>query len=86
MLNNFNNYTWITDKKVQDGCSKIRPDMLLDLGYQILLIDVDENQHKPYDCSCENKMIMQISQDLNHRPVVLLRFNPDGYLENGKKN
>ena len=85
VLNNFDNYTWITDKKVQDGCSKRRPDMLLDLGYQILLIEIDENQHEIYECSCENKRIMQISQDLGHRSVILLRFNPDGYLKDGKK-
>jgi hypothetical protein len=50
-----------------------------------LIIEVDENKHDNYDCSCENKRIMLISQDLGHRPVVLLRFNPDGYLKDGKK-
>jgi hypothetical protein len=80
----FPQYTWITDKKIQDGCSRRRPDLLLDLGFQILIIEIDENQHTDYDCSCENKRLMEISQDLGHRPIIFIRFNPDSYKnENG---
>jgi hypothetical protein len=71
--------TWITDKKIKDGCSKRRPDLLLDMGEQILIIEIDENQHTDYDCSCENKRLMEISQDLGHRPIIFIRFNPDEY-------
>jgi hypothetical protein len=74
--------TWISDKKVQDGCSKRRPDLLLDLGYQIIIVEVDENQHIDYDCSCENKRIMELSLDLDHRPIIFIRFNPDDYVYN----
>ena len=72
---------WKADKAVKDGCSKRRPDLLLDLGYQIIIIEVDENQHTDYDCSCENKRIMELSQDLGHRPIIFIRFNPDSYLD-----
>ena len=75
--------TWIADKIVNGGCSKRRPDLLLDLGYQIIIVEVDENQHVDYDCSCENKRIMELSQDLGHRPIVFIRFNPDDYERNG---
>lgn len=78
----FPDLDWISDKTVNDGCSKRRPDLLLDLGYQILIIEVDENQHIAYDCSCDNKRIMEISQDLGHRSVVFIRFNPDKYIKN----
>jgi hypothetical protein len=44
-----------------------------------LNIEIDENQHVAYDCSCENKRIMEISQDINHRPLIFIRFNPDEY-------
>jgi len=53
--------------------------MFQNLGYQIVIIEVDENQHIDYDCSCENKRIMELSQDLDHRPIVFIRFNPDEY-------
>ena len=82
--NKFNNFTWDEDKKIKDGCSKKRPDLLLDLGYQVIIVEIDENQHIDYDCSCENKRTMEISQDLDHRPTVFIRFNPDDYLDNGK--
>jgi hypothetical protein len=72
-------YTWIADKRVQDGCSRRRPDLFIDLGYQILIIEVDENQHEQYDCSCENKRLMELSQDVHHRPIIFIRFNPDDY-------
>jgi hypothetical protein len=81
----FPSLSWIADKKITDGCSKRRPDLLLDLGYQIIIIEVDENQHTDYDCSCENKRIMELSRDLGHRPIVFIRFNPDDYQENEKK-
>jgi hypothetical protein len=77
----FNDKTIISDKKIQDGCSRRRPDILIDLGYQIIIIEVDENQHIDYDCSCENKRIMELSQDVGHRPLIFIRFNPDEYLD-----
>lgn len=83
---NFPNFTWNLDKKVEDGCSRRRPDLMCDLGYQVIIVEVDENQHTNYDCSCENKRIMQLSQDLGHRPIIFIRFNPDAYINsNGEK-
>ena len=81
----FENFSWITDKTVANGCSRRRPDLLLDLGYQILIIEIDEDSHKKYDCSCENKRIMELSQDASHRPIVFIRFNPDAYDTNDTK-
>lgn len=80
VTNRFSKCQWIADKKVADGCSKRRPDLLLDLGYQVLMLEIDENQHQAYDCSCENKRLMELSQDIGHRPVIFIRFNPDGYI------
>ena len=81
----FPDLSWITDKKIVDGCSKRRPDLYVDLGYQILIIEVDENQHGSYDCICENKRQMEISKDFGHRPIVFIRFNPDSYIKNNVK-
>ena len=75
----------ITDKIIHEGCSRRRPDILIDLGYQILIVEVDENQHTYYDCSCENKRIMELSQDVGYRPIVFIRFNPDDYELKGEK-
>jgi nitrite reductase/ring-hydroxylating ferredoxin subunit len=77
-------HPWIADK-ITGGCSRRRPDLLLDLMDQVLIIEIDENQHLEYDCSCENKRIMELSQDLAHRPIVFIRFNPDDYQKSDTK-
>jgi hypothetical protein len=71
-------HPWIADK-ITGGCSRRRPDLLLDMGSHIIIVEVDENKHTDYDCSCENKRLMELSQDLQHRPIVFIRFNPDDY-------
>jgi hypothetical protein len=75
----FPQINWNFDKQIPDGCSRRRPDAILDLGYHVIIVEIDENQHSTYDCSCENKRIMQLSQDVGHRPMIFIRFNPDGY-------
>lgn len=82
---NFPYLTIITDKINPDGCSKKRPDLLIDLGYQIIIVEIDEKQHKNYECICDNKRIMEISKDNSHRPIIFIRFNPDSYIINGNK-
>jgi len=82
---NFSDLTWTLDKKVIDGCSKRRPDLLLDLGFQVIIIEIDENEHNRYEEICENKRTMEISQDIGFRPIIFIRFNPDDYIINDKK-
>jgi hypothetical protein len=80
----FPHFDFIADKIISGGCSRRRPDLFLDILYQIIIIEVDENQHTDYNCSCENKRLMELSQDLGHRPIVFIRFNPDDYKKDGK--
>ena len=82
----FPDFTWVADKKVFDGCSRRRPDLLLDMGSHIIIVEVDENKHTDYDCSCENKRLMELSQDLQHRPIIFIRFNPDSYINSEGKS
>ena len=70
----FENYSWIFDKTIQDGCSRIRPDIFLDCGTHFLIVEIDENKHSSYDCSCENKRIMILSQDIGHRPITFIKI------------
>ena len=73
----------VFDKAVDGGCSKKRPDVLIDLLLYSIIIECDEDQHKNYEC--ENKRTMQLFEDLGERPLILIRFNPDSYMENKKK-
>jgi hypothetical protein len=82
----FPDIDWVWDRKISGGCSKRRPDLFLDKKTHIVIVEIDENKHDDYECSCENKRIMQISQDVEHKPIVFIRFNPDKYTDDtGKK-
>jgi len=65
------------DKVVDGGCSKKRPDILIDCLTHSIVIECDENQHKNYEC--ENRRTVELFSDLGNRPLVLVRFNPDKY-------
>jgi hypothetical protein len=85
ILEAFPDYSWIVNKKIQDGCSKKRPDLFLDMGEQIIIVEIDEKQHLRYESICENKRMMELSQDVGHRPIVIMRFNPDDYRDEYSK-
>jgi len=84
IVQHYPEFNWVADRKIQDGCSRRRPDLLLELGSHIIIVEIDENKHSGYDCSCENKRLMEISKDLQHRPIIFIRFNPDSYSLDGK--
>jgi len=84
VTSHFRDVDWQVDKIIDGGCSKRRPDLLVDLGYQVLIVEVDENQHNDYDTSCENKRIAQLYQDVG-RSIVMIRFNPDSYMSDGER-
>ena len=77
----FKNYKLISDKKIIGGDSYRRPDIMLELPSHCIIIEIDENQHKLYDCSCENKRIMQLSSDIKFKTLIFIRFNPDKYFD-----
>lgn len=73
------------DKTINGGCSKRRPDGFLDLLTHVIIIEIDENEHKSYDNTCNNRRTMELSQDVDHRPIVFIRLNPDSYKLNGTR-
>lgn len=60
----------VNDRRVSDGCSKKKPDFFFELLTHVIMVEVD-------DQSCENKRMMELSEDIAHRPLVFIRFNPD---------
>jgi hypothetical protein len=74
----------VCNMKVNGGCSMYRPDFFIDVLTHSIIIEVDENQHASYDEICENKRMMTLFEDLGSRPIVLIRFNPDKYIKDGK--
>jgi hypothetical protein len=80
----FPQFDWLCDRILKGGCSWKRGDMIVDLLTHVIIIECDENQHK-YTTSCEHKRMMKLSEDVAHRPIIFIRFNPDGYTVCGKK-
>lgn len=69
------------DKRIEDGCTKYRPDILIDYGAYCVIIEIDEFRHTNY--TCEQKRMVDLYADLGARNTVFLRFNPDGYTLDG---
>jgi hypothetical protein len=68
-----------SDKIVSDGCSKYRPDYVIDRGLYKIIIEVDEHQHNSYAENCECSRMIQLHQDYGGIPLLFVRFNPDTY-------
>ena len=64
-----------------DARSARRPDVFIDMGEFVVIVEIDEDQHESYDATCENKRVMQIFMDAGRRPMVVVRFNPDDYTD-----
>lgn len=73
----------MTFNKTVGGCSKRRPDILIDVLSHSIIIEIDEDQHKSY--SCEEKRINELFTDLGDRNLILIRFNPDKYKNENNK-
>ncbi len=82
----FPDITWKCNKTVEGGCSKRRPDLLLDMGSHIVIVEVDENSHDVYDLTCEEKCMGEIWKDVGRAPLVFVRFNPDKYKDEHGNN
>jgi len=68
----------IVDEKVAGGTSQKRPDMLIDLPTHVIIIEVDEDQHRRYEKGSDESRIKILQEDIK-KLVVMIRFNPDFY-------
>ena len=77
----FGDYLWVFDRRIHGGVFNRRPDIFLDLGKHIIIIEVDENKHSSYNCACEKNRINEIIFNVDYKPITLIRFNPDKYTD-----
>jgi len=73
------------DRRVDGGCSRRRPDIVIDQLSHVVIVEIDEDQHKYYNDECEKQRINDLYQDFGFRPIVMIRFNPDKYMKYGEK-
>ena len=73
----------IIDKQIDDGCTKRRPDLIIDCLTHVINIEIDEEQHKAksYTPECEEKRYDELFTAFADRPLICIRFNPDKYIQ-----
>jgi hypothetical protein len=72
------------DTTIPNGRSTRHPDIFIDMGTYVIIIEIDENQHKTYSIDKEKKRYDDIINDLQSKPVIFIRFNPHFYKNNKK--
>lgn len=70
----------------QQGCTRKRPDiqMVIDDAAAII-IEIDEYFHRNLTVECEISRMKEIAEEHRGRPVLFIRFNPDGFKVNGNQ-
>jgi hypothetical protein len=81
LASHFQHVTMWFDQRIDGGCSRRRPDVRIDLGYRVVIVEIDENEHAFYNEECERVREQDLALDLSLRPYVLIRFNPDSYVQ-----
>lgn len=91
--------TW-EDSVVDSSCTRRRPDFVFHCGTHVVIVEVDEHQHKSYsNCGStreeknrgENRRMFEIFQSFQSLhtdsviPVLFIRYNPDAYTIQGRK-
>lgn len=63
------------------ACSKRRPDIMYECFTHVVICEIDEDQHRDYEESCEKKRVVELWEDLACRNMIIIHFNPDGYID-----
>ena len=50
-----------------------------------IILEVDELKHDGYDSTCELTRLNNLYEDLEYTPLIMIRFNPDGFTSDGVK-
>lgn len=86
--------TW-EDEIIDSTCTKRRPDFVYHCGTFVVIVEVDEGQHKSYtNCGPtpeekkrgENRRMVEVSQIFQGLPVVWIRYNPDDFKGSSNKS
>ena len=81
IVKQFPDFKFILDKAI--GHKKHRPDLLLELDDRIIIIEIDENQHKGYK---KNEILrLDTIQKVINKKVICIRFNPDSFIKDNIK-
>lgn len=77
------------DKTIKgETCTKYRPDVLYTSPNRIVVVEIDEHQHKWNNGSylCEEQRMLEIQEEFGGIQTIFVRFNPDNYNVQNKKS
>ena len=84
------------DTIIDSSCTKTRPDFAYHCGTHIVIVEVDEEQHRSYNncgyekkdkIKAENVRMYNIGNIFQGKPVIFIRYNPDDFKNtDGKKS
>lgn len=79
---NFDSDIFNHDRVVIGGCSKRRPDFLITTTWGIIILEVDEFQHKRknYPCECELSRMKELYFACGVNHLLFIRYNPDTFI------
>jgi hypothetical protein len=74
------------NKIIEGGSSKRRPDLFIKKNSNCVMTEIDEHRHTVYDNEDDMIRISQLWNDIGKKPLVIIRFNPDSYInKDGKR-
>ena len=76
IIKKFPDYKFILNKAI--GPKNHRPDMLLELDDRVIIIEIDEDQHKKYNT--DELLRLDTMQKAINKKVICIRFNPDSFI------
>ena len=77
IVKQFPDFKFIIDKAI--GPKNHRPDVLLELDDRIIIIEIDEYQHKGY--KTDEILRLDIIHKAINKKVICIRFNPDSFIK-----
>jgi hypothetical protein len=81
----FPNIRWTVDRRIKGGNSARRPDLIWDFGTFVIIVEIDEDQHKTYDKEDLKLREKELLSDLKGKKLVIIYFNPDEYTDKDGK-
>jgi len=65
------------DRPLESACNRKRPDIVYDCNTHLVIVEIDERQHRYY--SCERRRLLEVVQSAG-MPTFWIRYNPDEFM------
>ena len=75
------------DQRIKGSKLLVRPDCIIEGDNFVIILEIDECQHRNNSCCKEQERMINIYQEFNGKNVMFIRYNPDSYVNHlGKQH